>query len=209
MHGMSDRSLWWARAAALVLSVGFAATASAQQQQQRPQQPQQRPAAPAAPAGPMTAPVVAIVDFPAVVRESNAAKAATTQLEKIRQTYEAEVQKIERAVMDADQELSRQRSTLTPEQFAQKRREFEQKFQDAQRAVQERQRKLEQAYGQAWQQIETRLIKIIEEMIKSRGINMVLGKTAVVIAETRFDMSKEVLDRLNVELPSVTVQVPK
>jgi len=154
-------------------------------------------------------PVVAIVDVPGVVRQATAAKSVRQQIDGIRQTYESEVAQIEQQLREADQELSRQRSLLSPEAFAEQRRAFERRFAEAQRSVQTRQRQLEQSYGNALRQIEGKLIDIIAAIAKGRAINLVLGKTAIVIADPQYDLSKEVLQRLDVEMPSVSVPPPQ
>lgn len=152
--------------------------------------------------------VIGIVDFPNVIRESLAAKDVRKQIEVIRQEYDSAMGKIERELREADQELMRQRSILSPEAFAAERRAFEKKFIAAEKELQDRQRRLDRVYGKALREIEGQVLNIIAQLAQERAVNLVLGKTAIVIAEPRFDMSDEVLTRLNKALPSVRVEHP-
>lgn len=153
------------------------------------------------------APVVAIVDFPAVVRDSLAMTAVRRQVDGLQQTHESEVRSREQRLRDLDQSLASQRDALGQEAFEQKRREFEREFVVARNAVQERQQRMERAYAAALREIEKKIIDVTFEIAREQDIAIVFGRNAIVIAETSFDISDQVLDRLNRELPSVAVQL--
>src|SRR5690242_13076846 len=91
-------------AAAAVLAFGSAADA----QQQRPAQPQQRaPAAAPQPQGnfelpPAGTPMV-VADVVAILRDAQAVQGIRTQIERQRNTYQAELQKQENELRNADQ----------------------------------------------------------------------------------------------------------
>lgn len=154
-----------------------------------------------------SAPVVAIVDFPAVVRDSLAMTAVRRQVDGLQQTHESEVRSREQRLRDLDQSLAAQRDALGQEAFEQKRREFEREFVVARNAVQERQQRMERAYAAALREIEKKIIDVTFEIAREQDIAIVFGRNAIVIAETSFDISDQVLNRLDRELPSVTVQL--
>jgi len=153
------------------------------------------------------APVVAIVDFPAVVRDSLAMTAVRRQVDGLQQTHEGEVRSREQRLRDLDQSLAAQRDVMGQDAFEQKRREFEREFVAARNAVQERQQRMERAYAAALREIEKKIIEVTFDIAREQDIAIVFGRNAIVIAETSFDISEQVLDRLNRELPSVTVQL--
>src|SRR5690349_2012975 len=90
-------------------------------------------ATPASALEPVSAPVVIVVDIHEIVQKSTAAAAIRKQLEATQKTYSDEFAKKERDLRAAEQELAQQRTVLSADAFAQRRREFESKVQDAQR----------------------------------------------------------------------------
>jgi len=195
-------------ALALALTLG-AGSAFAQAQQ-----PAAKPAAPAAarPAGPslLGQPIsIAVVDLQQVLRDSSARKGIESQLEKQRQALVAEVGKQEDQLRASGQELERQRATLTPEQFTQKRQEFERKVAQTQTLVQTRRRALDKATETAMQSVVATINGIAVDISKERNVQMVVTKAAVVSYDDSLDITAEVVRRLNAKLPAVNVVVPK
>jgi outer membrane protein len=190
--------------------------AAAQQQQQRPQSPPaQRPAAPAAQPAPaprsiepMAAPVIVVIDFQEVLRGSAAAKSIQQQLERTRSTYQEDINKRERDLRAAEQELQQQRAVLAPEAFQQRRRDFEARVAEVQREVGVKKRQLDQAFEENISKVRDQLITIVDEIAKEAKANMVLSKAAVVIVEKRFDLTAEALARLDRKISSVKLVMP-
>jgi len=148
-------------------------------------------------------PVFAIIDVQKILRESTAVKALTARIEDERQAYQAELRKKEETVRTADQELARQRSILTADAYAAKRRDLEQQMASLQREVRERKRTLDQAFGRGMNRIQTELAKVAAEIADENGLDLVLSKTAVVIVKPEFEFTEEALKRLNTRLPDV------
>jgi outer membrane protein len=190
----------------------FSGTTLAQQQQQQPQQRSQQRSAPAAsgtfelpPAG---TPIV-VTDVVKILREAQAVQGIRTQIERQRNAYQAELQKQESELRNADQELAKQRALLSPEAFAQKRRELEKRVSDAQQSVQDRRRNLDTGFNAAMQKVNDAMVQVIGEIVQEKNYQIVLTKTQVVIVQTALDITPEVLRRLNRKLPSVTVSIPQ
>ncbi|MEM6490632.1 MAG: OmpH family outer membrane protein [Pseudomonadota bacterium] len=152
------------------------------------------------------APTVAIVDFQQVVRESAALGTVRAQVETLRKSHEAEALESERRLRDLDQALARDREVLDETAFDAKRRDFEREFVAARNAVQARQQRMEQAYNAAMREIEKTIVTVTSDIARTQNINIVFGRNAIVIAETNYDITQQVLRQLNAELPSVTVQ---
>jgi Skp family chaperone for outer membrane proteins len=108
-----------------------------------------------------------------------------------------------------EQELNRQRSALPPDDFGQKRREFEQQVADVQRTVQARKRVLDQAFNESMTKVRDAVLQTVTEVAGEQKATLVLAKQQVVLAEKSLDLTSAVLDRVNRKLPSVSVTVPK
>jgi Skp family chaperone for outer membrane proteins len=149
--------------------------------------------------------VIAIVDLERIMQESVAYQKAAAQIEKIRQQTSDDLRQRENELRDAEQELSRQQRLVSGEQFDQKRRDFQRQVGEAQQYAQTKKRDLDTVSNGAMNQIRTTIVQVVGEISRERGINMVLPRAAVVLESPAFDVSNEVITRLNQKLPSVTV----
>jgi len=150
-------------------------------------------------------PVIAIVDLDRIMQESVAYQKAAAQIDKIRQQTADELRQRENELRDAEQELSRQQRLVSAEQFDQKRRDFQRQVGEAQQLAQTKKRDLDTVSNGAMNQIRNTIVQVVGEISRERGINMVLPRAAVVLESPAFDVSNEVITRVNQKLPSVTV----
>lgn len=157
----------------------------------------------------LDAPKIAIVDVQRVLNEAKASKGVLPEIEKLRRDFQNQVKEEERALREAEQELSQQRAILSPDAFAQKRRDFSEKASDAQRVVQERRRALDQAFNATRNAILENLAIVSQNIAKERGLNIVMDKKFVFISANSLDITSEVITRLDKRLPSVKIEVGK
>jgi Skp family chaperone for outer membrane proteins len=195
--------------AAMAVMFALGGAALAQQQQQRPAQP--RPPAATQPARelPPAGTAIVVADVVTILRDAQAVQGIRTQIDRQRNTYKAELQKQENELRNADQELAKQRSILSPEAFAQRRRELEKRVSDAQQSVQDRRRSLDTGFNTAMQKVNDAMVQVIGEIVSEKNYQIVLTKTQVVIVQTALDITPEVLRRLNRKLPTVAVSIPQ
>src|SRR5208282_4645830 len=151
------------------------------------------------------APVIAVVDIQAIMQTAEAPKAIQAQAQKAQAGFEQGVKGKDDEFKKLDQDLQAQRSVLAPEAFQQRQREFDQKVADARREIQERRGKLKAAFDNAFQQVESAIIQIVDQMAKESGTTLVLPKGGAIYAQAELDITQEVVKRLNAKLPSVAV----
>lgn len=176
----------------------------------------QAPAASQAPAAPkpgtsqpLPVPVIAIVDLDRVMRESTAYQKAAAQIEKMRETTSENLRQRENELRDAEQDLARQQRLVTPEVFDQKRRDFQRQVGEAQQLAQNKKRELEVASNGAMSQIRKMIVQVVTDIARERGVNLVLPRAAVILEAPAFDVSNDVIVRLNQKMPSVAVAAPE
>lgn len=204
MHSLKSSLMVVAAIAAL------SGPAFAQQQQQQQRAPQR--SAPAAKSNyelPPAGTAIVVTDVVTILREAQAVQGIRTQIERQRNAYQAELQKQENELRSADQELAKQRALLSPEAFAQRRRELEKRVSDAQQSVQDRRRNLDTGFNTAMQKVNDAMVQVIGEIVQEKNYQIVLTKTQVVIVQTALDITPEVMRRLNRKLPTVTVSIPQ
>lgn len=149
---------------------------------------------------------IAILDVQGVLKRAKAAQDIRSQIETLRTAFQKDVREQEQTLRKADQELAQQRAILSAEAFAARRKEFEGRARAAQQKVQERKRGLERMFGAAMLKVQRAMEEITADIAKERNLAIVLPRQTVVLSETRLDISKEVLTRLDRKLPAVKVE---
>jgi outer membrane protein len=150
----------------------------------------------------------AVIDVQRVIRDSKATRSIRPQIEKLKEGYETGFKKQEEELRAANQDLTRQRAILSPEAYADRRREFQQRATGVQREVQEAKRLLDRALGNSMAKVHNTLRQITTEIAKEQTLTAIFPRTAVILVERKYDITAEVLKRLDERLPSVAVTIP-
>jgi outer membrane protein len=204
--------LWHSRLAALLLPFLCCLAGSAAAQAppaptpptQAPPPPTQAPP-PAAPLPPAQNLTVMVVDVQALLQNSKAAKMVRSQIEQKRGEYTKEISHQEESLRAERDALQRQQASLSPESLNQKGRDFQQKVNDLERNVQGKRQALEKSNGDALQKIQEEMLKIIADIAKQRKANLVFQRTDLVLFDQAFDVTDEVLQKLDEQMPTLTV----
>jgi len=153
--------------------------------------------------------IAAVIDYQRILKDAAAAKSIREQIEARRKAYQDEINQEEQRLREADQSFAKQRSLLTPEALAEKRRDFEKEVVDVQRLVQERRRALDRASAIALNEVKKALIDIVTGIAEERGFNVVLAASEVLFFASEIDITGEVLAKLDGQLPEVAVPDPE
>jgi outer membrane protein len=170
---------------------------------------QQPPPAPPGPATPAPSPPgnlsVIVVDVQALLQNSKAAKMVRDQIEAKRAEYAKEISHQEETLRQERDSLQKQQASLTPEQLNTKGREFQAKVNELDRDVQSKRQALERSNANALQQIQDVMVKIITDIAKDRKANLVFQRSELVLFDQGFDVTDQVLQKLDEQMPSLTV----
>jgi Skp family chaperone for outer membrane proteins len=147
--------------------------------------------------------IAAVIDYQRILRDAAAARSIREQIEARRKAYQEEISKEEQRLHEADKEFAKQRSVLSAEAFAEKRRDFEQDVAEVQRMVQERRRELDRMSAAALNEVKEALIEIVTSIAEERGFNLVLPSSEVLFFSRSLDLTEEVLAKLDARLPQV------
>ena len=203
---------WAALALPLLYGLGGTGNAVAQQQQTAPPVtappkvvPTPPPAAPAPPLPAAQNLTVMVVDAQALLQESKAAKMVRAQIEQKRSEYAKEISQQEEMLRSERDSLQRQQSSLSPEALNKKGREFQQKVNELDRSVQAKRQALEKSSNDALSKIQQQMLKIIADIAKQRKANLVLQRTELVLFDRVFDVTDEVMQKLDEQMPVLTV----
>ena len=168
------------------------------------QQPASPPAAPAAPVTPGSLSVL-VVDFQALLQNSKASKLVRQQMEAKRAEYQKDLSHQQDALRQEGDALQRQQATMTPDQVNAKRKELQVKVNAFDRDLEAKRQALERSNADALQKIQEVMVKIITDIAKDRKANVVLQRSELVLYDPGFDITDEVLQRLDEQLPTLTV----
>lgn len=149
--------------------------------------------------------VAVVVDYQRILRDAKAARSIRDQIEERRKLYLDQLSQQEQRLHEVDRELARQRSVLAPDVFAEKRRAFEQQVLEVQRLTQERRRELEDVGTAALNEVRQAVIDVVGELADSRGLNLVLPSSSVLLFAPELDLTEQVLALLDKKLPDVKV----
>src|SRR5215475_4071203 len=166
-----------------------------------PPPPAPAPALPTAP----TALTVMVVDVQALLQNSKAAKMVRGQIEQKRNEYTKEISHQEEVLRTERDSLQRQQASMSADALNQKGREFQQKVNDLERNVQSKRQALEKSNGDALQKIQEEMLKIIADIAKQRKANLVFQRADLVLFDQAFDVTDEVLQKLDEQMPALTV----
>ena len=204
--------LWYFRLPALLLLFMCSLTGNAlAQAPPAPSPPTQAPPPPTqAPPPPAPFPTaqnltVMVVDVQSLLQNSKAAKMVRSQIEQKRGEYTKEISHQEESLRAERDALQRQQASLSPESLNQKGRDFQQKVNDLERNVQGKRQALEKSNGDALQKIQEEMLKIIADIAKQRKANLVFQRTDLVLFDQAFDVTDEVLQKLDEQMPTLTV----
>lgn len=150
----------------------------------------------------------AVINLQKVLREAAATKTIRPQIENLKKSYEKQFKKFEKELRATDQDLQKQRSILSPEAYTSKRKAFKQRVNSLQREVQTVQRLLDRAGRNALGKVHRAFDEIRTQVAKEKSLHFIFPRSGLLHVDPRFDITADVLKRLNKRLPSVKVKVP-
>jgi Skp family chaperone for outer membrane proteins len=174
----------------------------------------QTPAAPRAPAPAAPPPAAAhaltvgIVDMALIQEQASAMKSIKEQMQKEDLSFKSEVEKREKDLRTADQELQQQRTLLSSDAFGERRRTFETQVSESQRYMAARKRQLDTGFSEGMRQVDVALNAVLREIANERGFSLILARQSTLLAEKALDITDEVKARLDKRLPRVAIKLP-
>lgn len=169
------------------------------------------PATPAAAAAPAGSIVFGIMDLDGVLRKSAAGEDILKTVNAKRKEFEAQISKEEVALKKQKDDIIQKRDKMTEADFEKQRKDFEKKAAEGFKLVQERKQMLDYAFNQSMTKLREEALKITAEIARGRNLDVVFSDDSVILAERGYDISEEVLARLNKDVKKIPVNftVPK
>lgn len=163
-------------------------------------------AADATPAPQAKTPVVIVVDVNKIMTESAAAKSIQSQVSSMRKSLKDDVEKKEANLRAQDEKLSKDRASMSADDFEKKRRGFEEEVMNSRKDLDKRVSSLDRSVAVAMGKVEKELQGILFDIAKEQKANLVLPKAAILVAENTMDFTDQAMSKINSKLPSVKVE---
>jgi Skp family chaperone for outer membrane proteins len=169
-------------------------------------------AAYSAAAGEVQTPVVAIIDFQQITRDSKAGAAIRKQIADQYAKYQNEIQRLQGDLEIERQSIQEKQKIISHEKFKKLSKAYRTETEKMQKRVDDRKRHLDQMYTNGMGAIESELIGIIKNIASERGIDLILnaarGQGIVIYANPEIVITSEAQLRLNKRLPEVNLSKP-
>jgi outer membrane protein len=162
----------------------------------------------AGPAGaqePFPPAVAAVINYQRVMAEAKAPASIRDQVDARRKVLQDAIAKERQRLVTAEKELAKQRAVLSAEAFDERRGEFDKKVDDVEKSLQERGRRIERQAASALNEVRDAIIRIVGGLSEERGFNIVLPSSGVLLFSPRVDLTRDVIARLDGQLPDVKV----
>ena len=167
------------------------------------------PSAPgAATAGP-PAPRVIVIDRNTILRLSSAGKAMMASAQGLSRQADTEFKTQADGLQKEATALQQQLAILAPDARTAKQTEFNAKQDAFQRRVTDRQTQIQNGFAVAGQKLDTALGPILQTIMRERGANLLLDRSAVILATIDVDVTATAIERLNQALPTLSVSLAR
>ncbi len=150
--------------------------------------------------------VALVVDVQRVLDQSEAAKGVQKQIDLQRGQFQADTEKEENQLRQAELELGKAHEHLAAEAYNEREQQLRQKFIAVERHVDMRRKLLDQGFTDAMNVVRDQLLALVQTIAHEKNANLVLVKQQILWADSTLDVTDEVLKRLNKTLPQVTLK---
>jgi len=142
---------------------------------------------------------IAVIDVQRVVTESDPGKQALQKLKELQDSKIDEGRALQQELNSMQEQLSKQRFTLSEERLAELTKEIEDKQIVLQRFQDDAERELDEARRRELGGLEGRIMPVINEIGAERGLTLIFNKfqSGLVYADDAVDITDDVIRRFN------------
>ncbi len=150
--------------------------------------------------------VVGVVNADKIMQDSKAGKSLKTQYDQRQKAIKADYDKQQKLFDDSARKLLQQKDTLSADDLRKKREDLARQADQATKGLNDRQRALDRSAADGQEQILQALVAAVKDVAKARGLTLVVTKAVTPYLDPSYDISPEVMQKLNAKLPSIKLQ---
>lgn len=150
---------------------------------------------------------VAVVDLKVILQSSKAGSSIKQQMNKKQDEYKKDLESQQKKLSDAKDALARDRSVLSPDAYAEKRKAFEGDLGKLQTNMRGKKNSLDKAFSTAMETLQTQTMAVISGIAKEKNYTLVLPRSSVlVMTDSNMDITQDVLSALDEKLTSIDLK---
>ncbi len=150
---------------------------------------------------------VAVVDLKVILQSSKAGASIKQQMNKKQDEYKKDLESQQKKLSDAKDALARDRSVLSPDAYAEKRKAFEGDLGKLQTNMRGKKNSLDKAFSTAMETLQTQTMAVISGIAKEKNYTLVLPRSSVlVMTDSNMDITQDVLSALDEKLTSIDLK---
>jgi Skp family chaperone for outer membrane proteins len=150
---------------------------------------------------------VAVVDLKVILQSSKAGASIKQQMNKKQDEYKKDLESQQKKLSDAKDALARDRSVLSPDAYAEKRKAFENDLGKLQTNMRGKKNSLDKAFSTAMETLQTQTMTVVSDIAKEKNYTLVLPRSSVlVMTDSNMDITQDVLSALDEKLTKVDLK---
>jgi Skp family chaperone for outer membrane proteins len=148
---------------------------------------------------------IAIVDVQMILERSLAVQSVKNRIEEISKNVQKQMDIKTANLKKSEEELSRKRGAVSEKEFEQELLIFNKHVSKLQREAQESKGKIEQAFSEAMNKVHEEMLKIINDLAREKGFEIILPAPVVIYASPSLNITQNIIEKLNQKLKDIPV----
>ena len=150
---------------------------------------------------------IGLVDIEGVLRSAVASEKVRILLDEQREKFQQEFNVIEKKLQDTERDLTLKQGVISEAEFDAQRISFQNKVTKVQQDIQYRRQALDSAYQKAQNDLRALAIDILAEIASEKKLDLILARNSALIFLPHFNISNEVLERLNERTKNAKIEI--
>lgn len=148
---------------------------------------------------------VGVVHVARIAQESKAGKSMASQVQSLNTELKELIEKEEKDLKNAEEQLQRQRTIVSPEVYQQKRQDFQKEVAGLQQKIRVKSRETELGLRKAEQELKQAISKIIGDIAQQQNLELVLPREQILYGTGNLDITNAVISQLDRTVSKVKV----
>lgn len=150
---------------------------------------------------------VGIVDVEKILAEAKAAQGLQKQIQAKKESFQKEFAAKEKDLKSAETTLLAEQGKVTAEEFAKKRKAYEEKILETQKLFKKRRAALDEGLNKAMSELRKSIIDAGSAVANEKKIDIVLTRESILTAEKELDITADVLKALDTKVSDIKLTV--
>ena len=140
---------------------------------------------------------VALVDVEKILTESKASKSLQGQIKTKREAFQKEFSAKEKELKATETAIISEKEKLSAEEFAKKRKAYEEKILETRKLFQKRRNGLDTGINKAMGELRQAIVEAASDIAEEKKYDIVLTRDSVLLADKALDITPDVLKKLD------------